>query len=93
MVILVCRFSKKMEISTASSTSKGDISKATDESDSNWSDIDSDDGGEKSLKIDLKEDEDVENSILSDKSFSKSPSTKKLTPHLATLGSTKKSKM
>ena len=82
-----------MEFSTASSTCKGDISKATDESDSNWSDIDSDDGGEKSLKIDLQEDEDVETSILSNKSFSKSPSNKKLTPHLATLGSAKKSKM
>ena len=82
-----------MEFSTASSTCKGDISKATDESDSNWSDIDSDDGGEKSLKIDLQEDEDVETSILSNKSFSKSPSNKKLTPHLATLGSGKKSKM
>ena len=82
-----------MEFSTASSTCKGDISKATDESDSNWSDIDSDDGGEKSLKIDLQEDEDVETSILSNKSFSKSPSNKKLTPHLAILGSAKKSKM
>ena len=85
----------KMEFSTvSSSSSKGDISKDTDESDSNWSDIDSDDGEEKSLKIDLKEDEDVETSILSNKSFSKSPaSAKKLTPLLATSGSSKKTKM
>ena len=85
-----------MEFSTvsSSSSSKGDISKDTDESDSNWSDIDSDDGEEKSLKIDLKEDEDVETSILSNKSFSKSPaSAKKLTPLLATSGSSKKTKM
>ena len=82
-----------MEISTAS-TSKSDLSKATDESDSNWSDIDSDDDGENSLRIDLKEDEEAETSILSNKSFSsKSPSVKKFAPLLATSGSAKKSKM
>ena len=82
-----------MEISTAS-TSKGEPSKVTDDSDSNWSDLDSDNDGEKSLRIDLQEDEEAETSMLSNKSFSsKSPGVKKIVPLLATTGSAKKSKM
>ena len=57
-----------VETETEQSKYKSNISKSNSKensSDSDWSDIGSDDDGDKSLRIDLKEEEDVEVATLS----------------------------